>query len=386
MNAFTPMRPQAADTTPAFATPAFATPAFATPAFATDAFATDAARREAVRRRDPAADGAFVYSVATTGVYCRPSCAARPARTENVAFHASREDAERAGFRPCKRCRPDLPPRAEREAALVAEACRAIEAAEEPVPLSALAAAAGLSAPHFHRLFRRVAGVTPKAYADARRQSRVQASLHDGAAVTAAMYDAGFNSSGRFYEAADGMLGMTPSAFRAGGEGEVIRHAVGHGTLGTVLVAATARGICAILLGDDPGALLDDLAARFPRARLRPADPEFAAQVAQVVAFVDAPGESAAFPLPLDIRGTAFQRRVWEALRAIPPGTTLSYGEVAARIGKPAAVRAVASACRANALAVAVPCHRVVSADGSLAGYRWGVSRKRRLLAREHAE
>ena len=350
------------------------------------AFATDSARRDALRRRDPAADRAFLYSVATTGVYCRPSCAARPARPENIAFHATRADAERAGFRPCRRCRPDLPPRAERESALVAESCRTIEASEEPPPLAALAAAAGLSAAHFHRLFRRVAGVTPKAYADAQRQRRAQASLHRGAAVTAAIYDAGFNSSGRFYEAADGMLGMTPSAFRAGGAGEVIRHAVGHAALGAVLVAATARGICAILLGDDPAPLLDDLAARFPRARLLPADPGFAAQVAQVVAFVDAPGDSAAFPLPLDIRGTAFQRRVWEALRAIPRGATRSYREVAARIGSPQAARAVAGACAANALAVAVPCHRVVASDGSPSGYRWGVARKRLLLRTEAAE
>ncbi len=352
---------------------------------ATPAFATEASRWEALRRRDPAADGAFFYSVATTGVYCRPSCAARPARPENVAFHATRAEAERAGFRPCRRCRPDLPPRAEREAALVAEACRAIENAEEPPALAALAEQAGLSPHHFHRLFRRIAGVTPKAYADAQRQNRVRQELAAGGPVTQAIYGAGFNSSGRFYEAADAMLGMTPSAFRAGGTGEAIRHAAGRSTLGLVLVAATTRGVCAITLGDDAAALLEDLRSRFPNARLLPAEEGFAAWVEQVVALVDAPQDSPAFALPLDIQGTAFQRRVWEALRAIPPGATLSYRDVAARIGAPGAVRAVASACAANRLAVAIPCHRVVAADGTLAGYRWGVARKRRLLEQEGA-
>ena len=323
----------------------------------------------------------FLYSVATTGVYCRPSCAARPARSENLAFHASPAAAERAGFRACRRCRPDLPPRAEREAALVAEACRAIEAAETPPPLAELAGAAGLSPHHFHRLFRRIAGVTPKAYADAHRQGRLQRHLAAGSAVTAALYEAGFSSSGRFYAAADAMLGMTPSAFRAGGSGEAIRYATGASALGLLLVAESARGICAILLGEDAAALADDLRRRFPRAELQPAEQAFAATVRQVTALVEAPAESLA--LPLDIRGTAFQRRVWEALRAIPPGATLSYREVAARIGAPGAVRAVASACGANTLAVAIPCHRVVASDGRLAGYRWGVARKRTLLDRE---
>ena len=343
------------------------------------------ARWRAVRARDAGADGSFVYSVATTGVYCHPSCAARPARPENVAFHATPQLAERAGFRACKRCRPNEAPRAAREAALVAAACRAIEAAEEEPTLADLAEAAKLSPHHFHRLFRRVAGVTPKAYAAAQRQRRVQEGLSAGTAVTAAMYDAGFNSSGRFYEAADGMLGMTPSAFRDGGAGEVIRHATGQSTLGAVMVAASARGVCAIMLGEDSAELARDLAERFPRASLRPADPDFAATVKQVVALVDAPGESAGFALPLDIRGTAFQRRVWEALRTIPAGSTLTYAEVAKRVGDPRAVRAVAGACAANKLAVAVPCHRVVASDGRLAGYRWGVARKRRLLEREGA-
>lgn len=341
------------------------------------------ARLAAVRRRDAAADGAFLYSVATTGVYCHPSCAARPALRHNIAFHADRHAAERAGFRPCKRCRPDLPPRAEREAALVAAACRAIEAAEDAPSLAALAAEAGISPHHFHRTFRRVAGVTPKAYHAAHRQARVQAGLAAGAGVTEAIYDAGFNSSGRFYAAADAMLGMTASRYRAGGPGETIRHAAGRCSLGHVLVAATERGVCAILLGDDAAALQAELRGRFPKATLQDAGPD-AEWLAEVVAFVDHPG-SDALALPLDIRGTVFQRRVWEVLRAIPPGETLSYAAVAARLGQPAAVRAVAGACAANALAVAVPCHRVVASTGALAGYRWGVERKRALLARERA-
>ena len=348
-------------------------------------FGDDEARLAAVRRRDPAADGMFLYSVATTGVYCHPSCAARPALRHNIAFHATRQDAERAGFRPCMRCRPHLPPRAEREAALVAAACRTIETAEAEPSLATLAAAAGISLHHFHRMFRRIAGVTPKAFGAAHRQARVQAGLAAGAGVTQTIYDAGFNSSGRFYEAADAMLGMTASRYREGGPGETIRFAVGQCSLGCVLVAATGRGVCAILLGDDAPALLAELRGRFPKSMLRDAKPEFADWVGQVIAFVERPGASAAFTLPLDIRGTAFQRQVWEALRAIPPGETLSYAAVAARLGKPAAVRAVAGACAANALAVAVPCHRVVASTGALAGYRWGVERKRALLARERA-
>ena len=345
-------------------------------------FTSEAERWRAVAARNPAADGHFLYSVASTGVYCRPSCAARPARRENVAFHATRLDAERAGYRPCKRCRPDLPPKAEREAALVAAACRAIEAAEEIPSLARLAAEAGLSPHHFQRTFKRIAGVTPKQYAAARRQARVQDGLSGGAPVTAALYDAGFGSSGRFYEAAPAMLGMTPSAYRKGGAGEAIRHAVARCALGWVLVAATARGVCAIQLGDDPKALERELAARFPKADLEKADDGFSSWVEQVVRLVDDP-LSGGFALPLDIRGTAFQRRVWTALREIPAGTTTTYSALAERLGAPRAVRAVAGACAANKLAVAIPCHRVVAADGGLAGYRWGVERKRRLIERE---
>lgn len=346
-------------------------------------FSNDASRWDAVLRRDPAADGRFLYSVATTGVYCRPSCAARPARRENVAFHATAADAERAGFRPCKRCRPDLAPRADRDAEMIAQACRTIEAADDPLPLATLAGRAGLSPAYFHRTFKRITGVTPKAYADARRQHRVQEQLAAGSAVTQTIYESGFNSSGRFYEAAPKMLGMTPSAYRAGGRGETIHYAVGRSSLGCVLVAATDRGVSAITLGDATAPLLADLRRRFPRAELREADAGFAEWVEAIVHIVDEPSEAGNLRLPLDIRGTAFQRRVWEILRAIPPGETASYAEVAKRLGKPTAVRAVAGACAANPLAVAIPCHRVTAADGRLAGYRWGIERKQRLLENE---
>jgi AraC family transcriptional regulator of adaptative response/methylated-DNA-[protein]-cysteine methyltransferase len=350
-----------------------------------DAFADEGARLAAVRQRDRRADGRFYYSVATTGVYCIPSCAARPALRHNMAFHTTRQEAERAGFRPCLRCRPDLPPRGEREAATVAASCRQLELAEDEPSLKELAARAGLSPHHFHRLFRRITGVTPKAYASAHRQARVQRRLSEGAAVTDAIYDSGFNSSGRFYEVSGAILGMTPSRYRAGGQHERIRYGFGPCSLGVVAVAATDRGICAILLGDAAATLLCDLRARFPKAVLEAAGRDFEEALGQVVALVDHPERTGSLGLPLDIRGTAFQRRVWEVLRRIPPGRTLSYKEVAVQLGNPAAVRAVAGACAANALAVAIPCHRVIATDGGLAGYRWGTERKRRLLDQEQS-
>lgn len=344
---------------------------------------TETTMRQAVAGRDAGADGQFVYAVVTTGVYCRPSCTARPARPDNLRFFPGPEAAAAAGYRACKRCQPDAPPRAEREAALVASACRTIEQADEMPTLDELARQAGISLFHFHRLFRRIAGVTPRAYAAADRASRARAQLAQGNSVTAALYTAGFGSAGRFYEAAPAILGMTPTAFRTGGVGETIRFAIGHAALGQVLVAVTPLGICAILLGDDPAELEADLRRRFARAIVEPAPADLADFVRSVVAFVDDPKLGHA--LPLDIRGTAFQRRVWQALQAIPPGETVSYGTLAARLGSPRAVRAVAGACAANPVAVAVPCHRVVGADGALTGYRWGVARKRALLAAERA-
>ena len=334
-----------------------------------------------VRARGAPAGGTFVYSVETTGVYCHPSCAARPPRPENVAFHPSAAAAARAGFRPCKRCKPDRPPLAERRAAQVARLCRLIERSDEAPTLAQLANHAGLSTFHVHRLFKAVTGLTPRAYAAAHRAARVRGELRTKGTVTEAIYGAGYNSSARFYEKANDVLGMTPSRYRAGGKGLEIRFAIGECSLGSVLVAATRRGVCAILLGDDPEALAHDLEGRFPRAELVGADRDFERLVAQVVGLVDDPRLGTA--LPLDIRGTAFQERVWKALREVPAGATTTYAEVAAAIGAPSAARAVARACAANPLAVAIPCHRVVRTDGDLSGYRWGVIRKRALLARE---
>ncbi|MES2102343.1 MAG: bifunctional DNA-binding transcriptional regulator/O6-methylguanine-DNA methyltransferase Ada [Pseudomonadota bacterium] len=340
-------------------------------------------RWAAVATRDAQADGTFFYSVKTTGVYCRPSCAARPARPENVAFHASAADAERAGFRPCLRCRPNQASLAERNAAIVADLCRFIEAAEQAPTLDKLAARAQLSPHHLHRLFKSVTGVTPKAWAAAQRAKRVRQELARSETVTAAIYDAGYNSNGRFYAESDRLLGMTPTQLRAGGADTDIRFAIGACSLGAILVAQSDRGVCAIALGDDADALARELQDRFPNARLIGADPAFDALVAQVVGFVEAP--ALGLDLPLDLRGTAFQQRVWQALRELPAGATASYADVAARIGAPKAVRAVAQACGANPLAVAIPCHRVVRTDGALSGYRWGVARKQALLAREAA-
>jgi AraC family transcriptional regulator, regulatory protein of adaptative response / methylated-DNA-[protein]-cysteine methyltransferase len=344
-------------------------------------FSRDEERWEAVVRRDRAADGTFYYSVRTTGIYCRPSCAARLARREHVRFHATCEEAEQAGFRPCKRCQPTKPALAEQHAAAVAKACHLIEAAEAMPNLDALAAAVGMSRFHFHRVFKTLTGVTPKAYAAAHRVQRVRDELSRTDTVTEAIYGAGFNSNGRFYATSSEVLGMTPTNFRSGGHGACIRFAVGECSLGSILVAATDKGVCAIMLGDDPEALVRDLQDRFPRAQLLGGDEDFEHLVAKVVGFVEAP--ALGLDLPLDVQGTAFQQRVWQALRAIPSGTTASYTEIAERIGAPQAVRAVAQACASNAIAVAIPCHRVVRQDGALAGYRWGVERKRALLERE---
>ena len=345
------------------------------------AFSSDSVRWAAVVGRDRRADGVFYYSVRTTGVYCRPSCAARQARRENVSFHATPAEAERAGFRPCKRCRPDSHGLLETRAQAVARACRLIETAEEMPSLDALADAAGLSRFHFHRVFKTTTGLTPRAYAAAHRARRVRDELSRSERVTDAIYGAGFSSSGRFYATASEVLGMTPTDFRAGGDGAVIRFAVGECSLGSILVAATERGVCSILLGDEPDALARDLQRRFPNARVIGGDREFERLVAKVVGFVEAPGLG--LDLPLDVRGTAFQQRVWQALREIPAGRTTTYTKLAERIGAPKAVRAVAGACASNAIAVAIPCHRVVRHDGGLSGYRWGVERKRRLLERE---
>ena len=304
-------------------------------------------RWAAVVARDPNVDGQFYYSVKTTGVYCRPSCSSRPARPENVQFHVSREEAEKAGFRPCKRCKPDQPSLVEQHA-------------------------------------RTVTGLTPKTYAAAHRAQRIRSKLEHGDTVTNAIYDAGYNSNSRFYEKSNQLLGMTPSTYRTGGANTDIRFAIGECSLGSILVACSNRGVCAILLGDDPDTLMRDVQDRFPRSNLIGGDREFEQLVAKVVGFVEAP--AIGLELPLDVRGTAFQQRVWNALRKIPAGATVSYTDIARRIGAPKSVRAVAQACAANTLAVAIPCHRVIRTDGGLSGYRWGVERKRALLERETRE
>jgi AraC family transcriptional regulator of adaptative response/methylated-DNA-[protein]-cysteine methyltransferase len=327
------------------------------------------------------ADGTFFYSVRTTGVYCRPSCPARLARPENVGFHTTRKHAESAGFRPCKRCKPDQPSLVEQHAAKVTEACRLIETSPAMPGLEELATRLGVSPFHFHRVFKAVTGLTPRAYAAAHRGRRVREELDRSRTVTAAISQSGYNSNARFYDQSEQVLGMTPTEYRAGGANTEIRFAIGACSLGSILVARSERGVCAILLGDDPETLARDLQDRFPRAALIGGDAGFEELVAKVVGLVEAPGLG--LELPLDVRGTAFQQRVWQALREIPAGSTASYTEIAGRIGSPKSARAVAHACAANPLAVAIPCHRVVRSDGGLAGYRWGVERKHELLRRE---
>ncbi|CNG15508.1 bifunctional DNA-binding transcriptional regulator/O6-methylguanine-DNA methyltransferase Ada [Yersinia frederiksenii] len=335
----------------------------------------------AVTHRDKAADGQFVYAVKTTGVYCRPSCASRQAKAEHIEFFADNHAAELAGYRPCKRCRPTELSQKQQHAEKISQACRLIEQAETPFKLEELAAMLGLSAFHFHRLFKTFTGVTPKAYATATRSARIRTQLAGQGSVTDAIFDAGYNSNGRFYEQSNQLLGMTPTRYRKGGRDVRLHFAVGESSLGAILVAKSELGICAILLGDDPLLLVQQLQDKFPHAELIGGDAEFEQWFAQVVGLVEAP--QLGLDLPLDIRGTAFQQRVWQALREIPVGKTASYAEIAMQVGSPKAVRAVAGACAANILAVAIPCHRVIRQDGSLSGYRWGVERKKLLLEKE---
>jgi AraC family transcriptional regulator, regulatory protein of adaptative response / methylated-DNA-[protein]-cysteine methyltransferase len=332
--------------------------------------------------RDAAADGQFWYSVVTTGVYCRPSCASRGANPANVTIHDTLDQARATGFRPCRRCDPEGEADAARHAAIVA-AARTIERAETPPPLASLAAQAGMSPGHFQRVFKAATGLSPRGYAAALRAQRVRDALGAGESVTQALHDAGFGSAARFYAGAGAMLGMAPARYAAGAAGETlaVAVAVAPSGLGMVLVAASARGLAAILLGDDAIALHAELAARFPAARTISGDADFAVLVARAIRVVE--GEPPAADLPMDIRGTAFQQRVWDELRRLKRGETVSYSGLAERIGAAGAARAVAQACAANAHAVAIPCHRVVRGDGALSGYRWGVERKRALLARE---
>lgn len=334
--------------------------------------------------RDKTADGRFVYAVKTTGVYCRPSCSSRQAKVENIEFYADNDAAELAGYRPCKRCRPTQLSQAQQHAEKISQACRLIEQAETPFTLDALAAELNLSTFHFHRLFKSITGLTPKAYASATRSARIRQQLVEKGSVTEAIFEAGYNSNGRFYEQSNQLLGMTPTRYRQGGRDTALRFAVGESSIGAILMAQSELGICAILLGDDPALLVKQLQDKFPQAELIGGDAEFEQWFAQVVGLVEAP--QLGLDLPLDIRGTAFQQRVWQALREIPAGDTASYADIAAKIGAPKAVRAVAGACAANMLAVAIPCHRVIRQDGALSGYRWGIERKKRLLEKEQQE
>ncbi len=345
---------------------------------------TDDPRWARIVARDKTADGQFWYAVTTTGVYCRPSCPSRTANPKNVQLHDTPASARTAGFRPCKRCNPDGLSIDGENAALVAQACRRIEESEEEPSLSDLAAAAGRSAGYFHRIFKAATGLTPKDYAAAHRAAKVRQGLEAGQSVTETIYDSGFNSSGRFYAKSTSMLGMTPTRYRSGGADEQIRFAVAETSLGAILVASSEKGVASILLGDDPDRLVRMLQDRFPKARLIGADQDYEQLVARIIGFIETPG--AGLDLPLDVRGTAFQQRVWQALREIPAGQTASYADIAQRIGAPKAVRAVAGACAANRIAVAIPCHRVVRHDGALSGYAWGVDRKRALLGREAAQ
>ncbi|MCF4983416.1 bifunctional DNA-binding transcriptional regulator/O6-methylguanine-DNA methyltransferase Ada [Pseudomonas syringae] len=334
------------------------------------------------RRSHVGAD--FVYGVLTTGIYCKPCSPTRLPRPENVVFFDSAHDAEAAGFRPSLRNAGDSNALQRKHAEVVAQACRLIDAADSMLNLTALAEQVGISGFHFHRIFKRLTGLTPRAYSVASLRSRVKVQLSQDLSITRALYEAGYNANSRFYEASQNMLGMKPSEYRAGGANVDIRFALGESSLGSILVATSSKGICAISLGDDPHALIEAFQDQFPNANLIGADAAFEQLVAEVVGFVESPATGLA--LPLDIRGTVFQERVWQALRDIPAGSTATYTQIATQIGLPSAVRAVANACGANKLAVAIPCHRVVRSDGSLSGYRWGVERKRKLLEIEAAE
>ncbi len=344
---------------------------------------TDDDRWRAVEGRDRAWDGAFVYAVSSTGVFCRPSCPSRRPRRERVRFFGGAGEAERAGFRACRRCAPAAEAAPAR--AMAERARRWIEAhAEERITLAALAEAVGAGPSHLQRTFTREIGMSPREYAAACRAARVKALLRDGADVTTALYHAGYGSGSRLYEQADARLGMTPGAYRRGGEGMRIAYDVVACSLGRVLVAATERGICTVSLGDSEEALAAGLAAEYPAARVERDGAAVGSWVEAVLASLD--GGPPEGTVPLDVGGTEFERRVWDALRTIPPGETRTYGEVARSIGRPTAVRAVAAACAGNPVALVVPCHRVVRANGGLGGYRWGPARKRALLDRERGE
>jgi AraC family transcriptional regulator of adaptative response/methylated-DNA-[protein]-cysteine methyltransferase len=336
----------------------------------------DDAAWAAVQRRDRAFDGRFVTGVLTTGIYCRPSCAARHPRRENVRFFETGAEAEAAGLRPCLRCKPD---EVARDAEAMTRALALIDASESPPSLDTLAEAVGYSPFHFHRLFKRATGVTPADYARGLRAKRAEAALAGNERITDAIYDAGYSGPGRFYADAEKRLGMTPSAWRDGGRGETIRWATAETDLGTMLVAATAKGICRLSFDEDETALR----RRFPKATIAHGGADMAELVRRTVAAVNAPEKP--HDLPLDVHGTAFQQAVWRELQKIPAGETRTYAQIAAAVGRPAAVRAAGTANGDNNVAVLIPCHRVIRTDGTLGGYAYGLERKEQLLRREKA-
>ncbi|MBB5353884.1 AraC family transcriptional regulator of adaptative response/methylated-DNA-[protein]-cysteine methyltransferase [Haloferula luteola] len=346
-------------------------------------FRTDDERWLGLANNDARADGQYFYAVKSTGVYCRPSCPSRLPLRRNVVFFDQSETAEQAGFRPCKRCQPQEVNLGDPHTPMVENACRLIQQSEIEPSLDDLATSVGMSKHHFHRLFVQKMGMTPKAYMKALRAERMRGELTRGGSVTRAIYDAGYQSNRQFYEEATQILGMSPKQYQAGGKGERIGFALGQCSLGSVLVASSMKGICALSLGDDPERMVEALKRRFAQAELIRNDPPYERLVARVVEWIDS--TSMAWDLPLDIRGTAFQQRVWQALRKVPSGSRRTYSELAEELGNPHAVRAVASACAANELAMVIPCHRVVRRDGSLSGYRWGVERKKLLLEREQS-
>ncbi len=354
----------------------------------TTQFDRDAARWASVQARDKEADGRFFYAVKTTGVFCRPSCAARPARRENVTFYATAAEAQAAGYRPCLRCHPLAVEGRDPQTSLMQDMAAYIAAhADEALPLARLADQAGMSPFHFQRIFKAVIGVSPKEYQAAERLRAFKDRLREGKSVLGATFDAGYGSTSRVYEKVAGGLGMTPSAYRDGGAGETIVHAVRNTALGPLMMAATGRGVCFVQFGETAGALLQQLAREFPKAHLEPAGPEAAGPLDDWMAALaeHLAGAGPRPDLPLDLRGTAFQIKVWRFLMSVKPGDVVSYTELAAGIDAPRAVRAAASACAANRVAVLVPCHRALRADGGLGGYRWGVERKRALLDAERA-
>jgi len=335
---------------------------------------------DAVAARDRSMDGVFYYAVLSTGIYCRPSCPSRRPRRENVVFFRARDAAERAGFRPCKRCKPEAAGASDPNG-LVEKICRHIDAHPgEPVTLDALSRALGMSPFHLQRTFKARTGITPRAYSDSRRLDSLKAGLREGNSVTRSLYDAGYGSSSRLYEQASAQLGMTPSRYRNQGAGVAIRYAIASTPIGQMLLAATERGICAVHFGDSPAKLEDELRAEFPKAEITRTDRKLTGEVRAMRGII---GGNSTGSLPLDIQATAFQRRVWEALQAIPRGATKSYSKIAADIGHPKAARAVARACATNPVAVVIPCHRVVRENGVMGGYRWGEERKKKLLALE---